>query len=154
MNAAEYQFLTKWEVPGDIRAVYDILYDVARYPEWWPSLAQSFHATSKGDATGVGAKGDIITKGFLPYVIRWSYEVVATDRPNEFSIIATGDLIGNGHWSLQQKGESVEIVYRWNVRTEKLLLRLLSPILRPLFAWNHNWVMARGREGLLKELNS
>ena len=31
---------------------------------------------------------------------------------------------------------------------DKALLRVLTPILRPLFRWNHNWAIARAMEGL------
>lgn len=31
---------------------------------------------------------------------------------------------------------------------DRKLLRLLTPLLRPLFRWNHNWAIARAMEGL------
>jgi hypothetical protein len=31
-------------------------------------------------------------------------------------------------------------------------MNLLAPIARPAFAWNHDYVMEHGREGLLKLL--
>ena len=31
-------------------------------------------------------------------------------------------------------------------------MNLLAPIARPMFAWNHDYVMTNGREGLLKLL--
>jgi hypothetical protein len=152
MASTSYNFETHWRVAGKIDDVYAILFDIDRYPQWWPSLARSYRCIQKGDAMGLGAKGEITTKGFLPYVIRWSYEVVETDRPNEFRIVASGDLVGDGHWVLKQIGGNVDVTYYWNVRTEKPLLKFLAPLLRPLFAWNHDWVMAQGKEGLLKEL--
>jgi hypothetical protein len=139
MSSVEYHFITYWNVSGSIDDVYDILYDVSEYPRWWPSLARSYECTEKGDAKGVGARGNIVTKGFLPYVIR---------------IAASGDLTGTGHWILQQQDSFIAITYEWNVRTEKRLLRILSPIFRPLFAWNHDWVMQRGLEGLKRELQT
>ncbi|MDA0256552.1 MAG: hypothetical protein O3C25_02265 [Chloroflexi bacterium] len=42
--------------------------------------------------------------------------------------------------------------YDWRVRAEKLLLRRLSWLLRPLFAWNHRWAMAQGERSLRREL--
>lgn len=153
MSSTSYNFVTRWRVPGNIDDVYDILFTIDRYPHWWPSLAQSYTCIHKGDATGLGAKGNIITKGFLPYVIRWSYEVTETDKPHEFRIVASGDLIGDGHWILRQNDQCVDVVYHWNVRTEKPLLKFLSPVLRPLFALNHNYVMKKGLLGLTEELD-
>lgn len=36
-------------------------------------------------------------------------------------------------------------VLEWNVEVRKGLVRRLTPV-RPLFAWNHGWAMARGLE--------
>jgi hypothetical protein len=30
--------------------------------------------------------------------------------------------------------------------------RLLGPVARPAFAWNHGWIMRRGGEGLARDL--
>jgi hypothetical protein len=34
------------------------------------------------------------------------------------------------------------------VYADRPLLRYLTPVIRPLFRWNHNWAVARAREGL------
>jgi hypothetical protein len=31
-------------------------------------------------------------------------------------------------------------------------MNLLAPIARPVFRWNHDWVMARGGEGIAQRL--
>jgi hypothetical protein len=36
----------------------------------------------------------------------------------------------------------------WNVEVRKGFVRRLTPVLRPLFAWNHGWAMARGLESI------
>ena len=42
-------------------------------------------------------------------------------------------------------GPEVEIVYDWRVRAAKPLLQQLSWLLKPVFAANHRWAMARSR---------
>ena len=37
-------------------------------------------------------------------------------------------------------------------RPRRGFLRVLTPVLKPLFASNHHWVFARGRESLEREL--
>lgn len=44
------------------------------------------------------------------------------------------------------------ITYEWQVQAAKPLLRRLSWLLKPLFAANHRWAMARGEESLRLEL--
>ena len=45
-----------------------------------------------------------------------------------------------------------DIRYDWTVEVEKPLLRLFAPLLWPAFSANHRWAMARGEEGLRREL--
>ncbi len=44
------------------------------------------------------------------------------------------------------------ITYDWKIRANKPLLRSLSVVLKPIFAANHRWAMARGEESLRLEL--
>ncbi len=152
MRLREYSFVTQWRVAGSLPRVYSVLNDVSRYPQWWPQLAQEFRCLSRPGSTPGHERGAITTKGFLPYVLRWTYEVTHSEPPHTFSIKAEGDIEGDGRWVLEQNGSNVDITYYWNVRTEKTLLKFLSPLFRPVFALNHDWVMARGKEGLRREL--
>lgn len=51
-----------------------------------------------------------------------------------------------------QDGAFVDISYDWRISAEKPLLRRLSFLLKPIFAANHRWAMARGEESLRLEL--
>jgi hypothetical protein len=44
------------------------------------------------------------------------------------------------------------IEYDWKIRAEKPLLRSFSFLLKPIFAANHRWAMARGEGSLRLEL--
>jgi hypothetical protein len=69
-----------------------------------------------------------------------------------FALSAVGDLNGTGRWTFRQDGPEVVITYDWRVRAGKPLLRRLGWLLRPAFAANHHWAMARGEESLKLEL--
>ena len=43
-------------------------------------------------------------------------------------------------------GVGVDVV--WQVTVLRPILRRLSPLLRPIFAWNHRWTTPRGEAGL------
>ena len=38
--------------------------------------------------------------------------------------------------------------FDWRVIADRPLLRYLTPVLRPVFRWNHNWSVKRAIEGL------
>jgi hypothetical protein len=65
---------------------------------------------------------------------------------------AWGDLAGRGTWTFRHEGASVDITYDWDVLAEKPLLRYGSWFIKPIFAANHRWAMARGEESLRLEL--
>jgi hypothetical protein len=59
-----------------------------------------------------------------------------------------GDLRGHGKWTLTATATGTHVRFDWQVFADKPLLRMLTPILRPAFRWNHAWAIARAREGL------
>jgi hypothetical protein len=130
-------------VRGTVAEVIEVLSDPEDLPRWWPSVY--LEVKKRGDVV------ELHTKGWLPYTLRWSFRVVET-RSDGFAIEASGDFVGRGDWRLVQNGDDVDITYDWRIRAEKPLLRIFSPILKPIFAANHRWAMARGEESLVREL--
>ena len=42
----------------------------------------------------------------------------------------------------------MHVHFDWRVLADRALLRYLTPVLRPVFRWNHNWSIKRAIEGL------
>jgi hypothetical protein len=59
-----------------------------------------------------------------------------------------GDLTGKGMWTLTPHQGRVHVRFDWRVLADRPLLRVLTPVLRPMFRWNHNWSIQRAIEGL------
>jgi hypothetical protein len=150
--AGNYHFVTVWRVPGSAREVADILGDADALATWWPSVYIDVAEVRSGGADGRGRVVDLVTKGWLPYTLRWTLSAVEPVTAEGFSIRASGDFVGTGRWTFVQEGPEVEVVYDWRIRVEKPLLRRFTPLLRPAFAANHRWAMARGEESLKLEL--
>ena len=147
-----YHFVTVWRVAGRIAEVRAVLSDSPSLPRWWPSVYLDVVPRADGDASGVGRTVDVHTTGWLPYTLRWTLEITETMTDTGFALRASGDLAGTGRWTFRQDGPEVEITYDWRVTATKPLLRRLSWLLRPAFAANHSWAMARGEESLALEL--
>lgn len=150
--ANEFRIVTHWQVEAPIERVADILTDAERFPEWWGEVYLGIEVLDPGDADGIGRRIGVHSKGWLPYHIHWTGTLVEADRPHRWVIRAEGDLNGRGEWRLVQNGPTADIVYDWRVTADRPLFRLLSPLLGPVFAWNHRWAMARGEQGLRREL--
>jgi uncharacterized protein YndB with AHSA1/START domain len=138
--AREYVFVDEWDVDAPREAVYDSVVDARTYPDWWKPV----YISVEGD--------ERITqhhfKGRLPYTLKMRAELVSTDRPNGFEVAVDGDLRGKGVWTFTERDGKTHVRWDWIVFADRALLRYLTPILRPLFRFNHNWAVARAREGL------
>lgn len=152
MAANEYHFITHWQVKAALREVVDIIGDAESLPRWWPSVYLDVRVLEPGDADGIGRRVSLYTKGWLPYTLRWSFRVTEANTPHGFALVAEGDFVGRGVWIFAQNGDCVDITYDWKIEGEKPLLKRLSFVLKPLFAMNHRWAMARGEESLRLEL--
>jgi hypothetical protein len=152
MATNEYVFVTNWRVEGTVEEVAQVLGDAEGLKRWWPAVYLDAREVAPGDERGLGREVELYTKGWLPYTLRWSFRVTDVDGPHGFAIEASGDFVGTGRWTLAQDGPWVDVTYDWRIRAEKPLLRRLSILLKPIFAANHRWAMARGEESLRLEL--
>lgn len=152
MPANEYQFVTVWEVEGSPDEVFAILDDPADLARWWPSVYLDVVVVDPGDERGIGKVVDVLTKGWLPYKLRWSFRVTEKARPTRIALDTWGDLDGHGEWTITAHGAMTRDRYDWRVRADKPLLRYLSFLFKPVFSANHRWAMARGEESLKAEL--
>ena len=141
----EYGFKTTWRVEASPELVTEILTCAKELARWWPQVYLSVGEELDGSFS-------LHTRGWLPYTLRWKFRVVSTNHPNGFSLRAWGDLEGSGVWTFRADGDFTDISYEWRVLAEKPLLRRLSFLLKPLFAANHRWAMARGEESLRAEI--
>jgi hypothetical protein len=150
--SSQYHFVSRWRVEGTCGEVADVLGDPAALPRWWPSVYLDVREVRPADAHGLGRCVKLHTKGWLPYTLRWEFEVVESRYPHGFALTAAGDFDGRGVWTFEQDGAFVNITYDWRLQAEKPLLRYLSGVMKPLFEANHRWAMARGEESLRLEL--
>jgi hypothetical protein len=147
----DYKIITHWRVPGTVEDVSAILRDPRDLPRWWPAVYLDVQELEPGDAQGLGKVVSLYTKGWLPYTLRWQFRVTDV-HPNGLSLEAWGDLVGRGIWTFVQDGPDVLVVYDWQVRADKGLLKNLAWLMKPIFTANHNWAMARGEQSLKLEL--
>jgi hypothetical protein len=143
----EYSFLTAWLVPAPIERVWDELFDVAAWPQWWKGVTDA-RELEPGDPDGLGKVFTISWRSFLPYDLTFTTTVTRVDAPHVMEGDAAGQLTGTGRWRLFHDDGITAVTYEWNVHTTKPWMNALAPLARPIFEWNHDYVMRRGGEGL------
>jgi hypothetical protein len=152
MSSSQYRFVTRWRVTGTPEEVYRLIDDPADFVRWWPAVWLRVEVLNPGDSDGIGKVVRYLSKGWLPYLLQWTARTVEREFPQRLVLRASGDFEGEGRWSFRGDGPEVAIEYAWTIEANKPLLRYLSFLLRPLFALNHRWAMARGEESLRLEL--
>ena len=151
MRVNNYQFETRWEVRAPREIIYEILREGKDYPRWWPEVYLDAKYLPAGRTDKLHDRVELLTKGWLPYKLRWTAEVTRLAPPEKIEISASGDFDGRGIWQLEAAGDLTRITFDWRVRADKPLLRLFSFVLKPLFKWNHHWAMSTGLARLRAE---
>jgi len=150
---ADYRFLTTWLLDANRERVWDAIYDSESWPEWWTGVLEA-EKLEEGDEAGVGQYGRYVWKSRLPYKLEFHARTTRVQKPHLLEGTVEGELAGTGTWRLYEENGTTAVLYRWDVRTTKAWMNLLTPIARPIFAVNHDFVMRNGGEGLAKLLGA
>lgn len=148
-----FSLVSRWRVPGTAEAAFDALTD-GSIMRWWSAVYLAAAQVAPGDADGRGRTVDLLTRGRLPYRLRWRATVTDLERPRRIAVAATGDLVGHGEWTIAADGGFVSLVYVWNVEAARGWMRAAMPVMKPVFAWNHGWAMRQGEAGLARHLGA
>ncbi len=148
---ADYSFLTTWLLDAPRERVFEVIYDQANWPQWWRGVEEATELRA-GEDDGVGTVSRMVWKSLLPYRVGFEVTTTRIERPHLMEGNAVGELSGVGRWRFYEQDGATAVLYEWNVSTTKAWMNLLAPLARPVFEWNHDWVMARGGEGIARLL--
>ena len=149
---ASYSFLTTWVLETPCAPVWDAIYDIDHWHDWWRGV-HLVERLEDGDANGVGALFRHDWRSVIPYPVRFETRITRIEPYHLIEADADGELAGTGRWRFFE-GRETAVTYEWNVRTTSLWMNLVSPIARPIFRWNHNVVMRQGGECLAQLLGT
>ena len=148
----EYRFLTTWLLECERERVWEAIYESEAWPRWWRGV-QVAERLAAGDPHGIGQRGRYVWRSAIPYAVEFEIRTTRVERPTVLEGEATGGLEGTGRWRLFEQDGGPEspvtaVLYEWNVHTTKRWMNAIAPIARPVFEWNHDWVMQNGGRGL------
>ena len=152
---SDYSFLTTWCLEAPRERVWDAIWDSESWPRWWRGVV-SAQTLVDGDEDGIGKVGRYRWRSRLPYDLDFEMTTIRVEKPHLIEGQAEGELAGTGRWRLFEEDGAAPVtavVYEWNVSTTRPWMNVLAPVARPIFAWNHDWVMRNGGEGLARLLD-
>ncbi len=108
---------------------------------------------AEDDTPRIGSTALVDWRTRLGYGLRLRVTTTGVVAPFELEGTVEGDLSGRGLWVLEPVGSAgVMITYRWDVHLNRPWMRWLSPLLRPVFAWNHFDVMRMGAKAMARHI--
>ncbi|MFF2851319.1 SRPBCC family protein [Streptomyces sp. NPDC058001] len=145
MNWSHYRFRSVWDLPAGPAAVYAVLAEAEAYPGWWPQVRE---VTPVDDRSGTAR-----FRSLLPYdLVVTATETRRDPAAGVLEIAMGGDLEGWARWTVRAAGTGTRALYDQEVEVRKALLRRLAVPGRPVFLFNHAWMMRAGRRGLTTRL--
>ena len=144
---AHYSFTTIWRFAAPLDPIWTAITAVERWPQWWRGV-EAVVLLQPGDTHGVGARYRYTWKSKLPYRLVFAMETTRVEPYLHLEGRAEGELQGTGCWTFAAADGITTVRYDWNIQTTQAWMNLLAPLARPIFAWNHDVVMAWGGEGL------
>ncbi len=151
MGATHFSLVSDWRLDAPIERVWELIETTEEWPGWWRAVKGAW-IVRVGREDGVGSVHRINWSTALPYTLMFDVETVRVERLRELEGRAFGELDGTGIWTFTPEGDTTHVRYLWRVEVTKPWMRLLAPLLRPVFTWNHNKVMRWGLEGARRRL--
>ena len=151
MPATSFQLVTHWQLDAPLERVWALLVAPEDWPAWWRAV-RSVELVEPGEADGIGALRRMTWRTALPYSLAFSMRTTRIEPMTLIEGRASGELDGTGRWTLTPSVEGTTVRYDWIVEVTKPWMRLAAPLLRPVFAWNHNIVMGWGESGIRARL--
>lgn len=122
-----------------------------RWTTWWPGVLDT-EVINRGDAHRFGFHTRQTWKAALPYKLNFETTVEDISPMSLIRVKAGGDLEGTGYLRFEKRNDQTIFQVDWIVSPTKLWMKLLTPLLRGIFAWNHRVLMDWGAKGLSRKL--
>lgn len=139
---ARYRFDTTWRARAEPAIVWDVLYDVPSYPEWWPEVKRVVERRAH-------EAYELSVRSILPYRLTFTLHQRDADRDGGLlDAELRGELAGFSRWTIRPAPAGSILRYEQEVVTTPPLFNVLAPLARPAFVANHAWMMRSGERGL------
>ena len=153
VETRRFEYVTEWRFDAPVEAVWDALVDVESWPEWWPHVRE-VTTLQHGGPDGIGAVRRLRWSSRLPYGFTLDVRTIAAVPFERLLGRATGDMAGIGLWELARDGRGTRLRYTCSLALHTRWMRLVAPLMAPVFRWNHEGVMRAGMQGLERRLAS
>lgn len=152
MKKNNYVFNSVYRINMSPEDLWQRVTDVESWPAIWKyfryvSIVGDEKVLKQGSTVRCSVSAAMFYKLDFRVVVK---EIIPGQR---LRVLCTGDLEGEGLWTIEKDGEAVKSSFTWNVITDSLILRFfeLLPLGRVFLQFNHNLVMKEGYRSFLRK---
>jgi uncharacterized protein len=151
-GSAKFHLVSVWEIESPLPPVWGAMFAFEDWPSWWKGVLD-VKVLQRGDAHRVGFQTEQTFESVLPYKLKFKTTVERVEPMSLIQVKSEGDLEGTGLMQFAVRNGRTTFQLNWDISPTSLWMRLLTPILRPVFTWNHGVLMEQGSQGLAQKLN-
>jgi hypothetical protein len=171
MASPHFHVITDWSLNSPREKVWPVLIAAEQWPSWWRAL-KHVEIVTDGDEAGVGAVRRMTWNTLpwstlpwttlplrsasleqaLPLSLTLDMHITRVEPMTRIEGEAEGALCGRARWDVWPDGQQTRVRYDWIAEVMEPRLRLLAPLLRQVFIWQHTRIMASGFKGLVTAL--
>jgi hypothetical protein len=151
-DSGRFRFVDEWQIGAAPEVVWPVLTHLETWPQWWPSVRR-VTAVSGGAPDG-GSWWEFRFRTRLPYDMGFVAEVVRDELQRTGEARVAGRVLGEAAWRVDAVDGGAKVSFAWEVRPQVAWMRLVAPLARPVFSWNHRSLMAEGAFGLARRLDT
>ena len=136
-----YLFHSEWRLDAAPQAVYDVLVDVANYPNWWKQVRRVRQVGERA--------GELVCRSLLPYDLTFVIDRELEDPVDRvLRARMSGDLTGTSQWTIRGDEAGTVAAFDEDVTVSKRMIRAAGRFVRPALSFNHGLMMRSGEAGL------
>ena len=147
-----FVFVDEWRLAAPPGEVWAVVRDLTAWPEWWPSVRRTTRLALA--ASGSHEAWEFRFRTRLPYDMAFVADLLVEDAELRVDARATGRVDGHGIFRVEPIDGGTLVRFDWEVRPRVTWMRVVSPVARPVFGWNHRSLMAEGAFGLARRLDT
>ena len=122
---------------------------VERFEEWWPWMRE---VRLEGDALRPGSAISFGIDPPVPFEMKISVAVTASDEPHWIEGDVSGDLSGRARLELTELGDGSLCRVSWDVEIANGPIRRVIHVARPLLLWAQRWAVEIALKGFRAHL--
>ena len=130
----------RWRFDADPPTLWAVVSDVDSYRSWWPWLVH-FDAA---DGFGAGEHWSCTVRPPLPYVLRFTLDLVDVDPPRCAVVTVGGDITGSARLTVTGSDAGSEVRLESALAPSNRFLKGVARVAAPIVRFGHDWVLDTG----------